>query len=261
MFMLRNVVYIPSDTSGSDVNNEIEPMMDTLRKPFFIIALVLWVLAILVELGSGFYIDAASQDAHLYDIANPGIGLPYLAILDGLVLFTILLIGAPLIISDRIHGRIQGIITLIVALLILLGSVVMVFTALGLLLLMVSLLLSVPFGTVIYIAKYASFDKTAAAITLTAVMSFKLGFAVFLILAHQRFLENKGLILIVLTSFLATILLSFLHGIVPRFLVSITDGIGAIITAILAAIWALVYLIGSIPSIIKALRVDKAFTS
>ncbi len=234
-----------------EANGEIAPMIDTLRKSFFVIALVLLVLAVLAELGSGFFTD-------LYNTDNPGIGIQYLAILDGLVLFTILVIGAPLIITDRLHGRIQGIITFIVSLFTLLGSIVMIFTALGLLLLMVSLFLAVPFGTVAYMAKYSTFGKPAAAISLSVIMSFKLGFAVFLLLAHQRFLENKGLILIILTSFLATILLSFLHGIFPRFLVSITDGIGAIITAILAAIWALVYLIGSIPSIIKALRVDKA---
>jgi hypothetical protein len=235
-------------------------MIDTLRKPFFIIALVLLVLAFLAELGSGLYINAAAPNAQSYDVANPGLGIPYLAILDGLVLFTIALIGAPLIISDRVHGRIQGIITFIAALLTLVGSILMIFAALGLLLLMVSLLLSIPFGTIVYMAKYAVFDKTAAAITLSLIMSFKLGFAVCLVLAHQRFLENKGLVLIILTSFLATIILSFLHGIVPRFLVSITDDVGAIIIAILAAIWALFYLIGSIPAIIKALRVDKALT-
>ena len=225
-------------------------MIDTLRKPFFIIAIVLLILTVLAELGSGL-IDAAGA---------PGWGIPYLAILDGLLLFTIALIGAPLIISDRVHGRIQGIITFIVALLTLIGAILMIFAALGLLLLMVSLLMAIPFGTAVYMVRYAVFNKPAAATTLSLIMSFKLGFAVFLVLAHQRFLQNKGLILIILTSFLATIILSFLHGIVPRFLVSITDDIGAIIIAILAAIWALFYLIGSIPAIIKALRVDKALT-
>ncbi len=235
-------------------------MIDTLRKPFFIIAVVLLVLAVLAELGSGFYIDADGADASRYDIKAPGLGIVYLAILDGLLLLTIALIGAPLIIPDRIHGRIQGIITFVVSLLILIGSIVMIFSALMLLMLMVSLLLAIPFGTIVYIAKYADFDKTAAVITLSSIMSLKLGFAVFLVLAHQRFLANKGLVLIILTSFLATIILSFLHGLVPGFLVSITDDIGAIVVAILTAIWALVYLVGSVPAIIKALRVDKALT-
>jgi hypothetical protein len=89
-------------------------------------------------------------------------------------------------------------------------------------------------------------------------MSLKLAFAVVLLLAHQRFLQNKGLVLIILTSLLANVILSFLHGIVPRLLVSITDAIGAIVVGILAAVWALIFLIGSIPAIVKALRVDRA---
>jgi len=235
-------------------------MVDTLRKPFFIVALVLLALAVLAEMGSGFYIDAAGQGASSYDIAAPGLGIPYLAVLDGLVLFTILLIGAPLLITDRVHGRIQGIITLVVGFLTFLGAIVMIFSALGLLFLMVSLLMAIPFGTIVYMAKYADFARPAAVVTLSLIMAFKIGFVVFLVMAHQRFLENKGLVLIILTSFLATIILSFLHGIVPRFLVSITDDIGALIIAVLAAIWALFYLIGAIPAIIKVLRVDKALT-
>jgi hypothetical protein len=235
-------------------------MTDTLRKPFLVIALVLLALAVLAELGSGIYMFATSDGPSAREIATPGWGIPYMAVLDGLVLFTMLLIGAPLLITDRVHGRIQGIITLIVGFLTLLGSIAMIFTALGMLILMVSLLMAIPFGTAVYMATYAGFAKGPAAVTLSLVMGLKIAFVIFLVMAHQRFLENKGLVLIILTSFLATIILSFLHGIVPRFLVSITDDIGALVIAILAAIWALFYLIGAIPAVIKALRVDKALT-
>jgi hypothetical protein len=235
-------------------------MIDTLRRPFFIVALVLLALAVMAEMGSGIYFYFTADGASDYGVATPGWGIPYLAVLDGLVLFTILLIGAPMLITDRVHGRIQGIITFIVGLLTFIGSIVMIFTALGLLFLMVSLLMAIPFGTAVYMAVYANFDKPAATVTLSLIMGFKIGFVVFLVMAHQRFLENKGLVLIILTSFLATVILSFLHGIVPRFLVSITDEFGALCISILAAIWALFYLIGAIPAIIKALRVDKALT-
>lgn len=235
-------------------------MVDTLRKPFFIIALVLIALAVLAEMGSGIYMFFLDEGTSADPVATPGWGIPYMAVLDGLVLFTILLIGAPLLITDRVHGRIQGIITLIVGFLTFLGAIAMIITALGLLLMMVSLLMAIPFGTAVYMAKYASFARGPAAITLSLIMALKIGFVILLVMAHQRFLENKGLVLIILTSFLATIILSFLHGIVPRFLVSITDDIGAIIIAILAAIWALFYLIGAIPAVIKAMRVDKALT-
>ena len=235
-------------------------MIDTLRKPFFVVALILLALAVLAEMGTGIYMFAVGDEASMRDIATPGWGIPYLAVLDGLVLFTILLIGAPLLITDRVHGRIQGIITLIVSFFAFLGAVAMIFSARGLLLLIVCLLMAIPFGTAVYMAKYASFAKGPAAGTLSLIMGLKIGFVVLLVMAHQRFLENKGLVLIILTSFLATIILSFLHGFPPRFLVSITDDIGAIIIAILAAIWALFYLIGAIPAVIKAMRVDKALT-
>jgi hypothetical protein len=231
-------------------------MFDELRKPFFIAALVVIALAVLLELGAGFFVGAATdaRAESLYTIS----GIFYLGVLDALVLFTILLVGAPLVITHRLHGRIQGVVTFVFSLLMLLGSIVMIFGALALLLLMVSLLLAIPFGTVIYLAEYGDFNRAAAAATLSFAMALKLGFSVLLVLAHQRFLENKGLVLIVLTSFAGTILLSFLHGFFPRFLVSITDDVGAIIIAVLTLIWALFYLIGAIPAILKALRVDKS---
>lgn len=233
-------------------------MFDELRKPFFIAAAVVITLAVLLELGSGFFVgaatDAKAQAEGLYTIS----GIFYLGVLDALVLYTILLVGAPLIITHRLHGRIQGIVTFVLSLLLLLGTIVMIFAALGLLLLMVSLLLAIPFGTIVYLGKYGRFDRAAAAATLSCAMALKLGFSVLMILAHQRFLENKGLVLIVLTSFLGTILLGFLHGLFPRFLVSITDDIGAIIISVLTLIWAFLYLVGAIPAIVKALRVDKS---
>ena len=50
--------------------------MGTLRKPFFIVALVLLVLTVLAELGSGIYIDGADQNVQTYDIDNPRLGIP-----------------------------------------------------------------------------------------------------------------------------------------------------------------------------------------
>ena len=56
-----------------------------------------------------------------------------------------------------------------------------------------------------------------------------------------------------LTSLLANVIVSFLHGLVPSVLVSITDAIAAIIVAILALIWAIVLLVFSVVSIVKAI--------
>jgi hypothetical protein len=168
--------------------------------------------------------------------------------------------GASLVIPERVQGRIQGIVTLIVSLLTLIGAIAMLFLAITLLTLMVSLLLAVPFGTIVYLGTYGHFDRATAAGTLSLIMLLKLAFAGFLVFSHQRFLQNRGLVLIVLFSLLATVIVSFLHGFVPRFLVSITDDIAAIVVVILAAVWAIFFLFGSIPAVIKALRVDRALT-
>ena len=229
-------------------------MLERLRVPFFCVAIVCLIIAFAVEVGSSFYIGTSEVE-----LPSPGLGIVYLALLDWLLLFTVLLMAAALIIPDRIHGRIQGIITFIVALLTLIGAIAAIFAAFGLLMLMVSLLLAVPFGTAIYFAGYADFKVGVAAVTLTFIMTFKVAFAIFLVLAHQRFLQNKGLVLLIATSFIATILLGFLHGIVPRFLAYITDDVGALINAVLAAVWALFFLLGSLPAIFKALRIDRAF--
>ena len=49
-------------------------------------------------------------------------------------------------------------------------------------------------------------------------------------------------------------ILQEVHGLVPTVLVSISDAIAGIIVAFLAALWALFFLIGSIPSIVKSLK-------
>lgn len=258
--------------------------MDTLRRPLFLAALALIAIAVLVELGATGLLGGAGaeltaledlipasgkvrdefdalddeQKEELGDLANqdkpPGLAIRYLALVDGVLLFTVVLMGASLVIPERVHGRVQGLATLIFSILLILGAIVLLFAALLLVLLMISLLLSVPFGTLAYLALYGFFNRGGARVALGLLMALKLGFAVCLVLAHQRFLQNKGLVLLILTSLLGNVIINFLHGLVPVFLVSITDGIAAIIVAILAIIWAILLLIGSLGSVLKAIR-------
>lgn len=227
-------------------------MLDTLRKIPFLVALIFITLAVLVEIGSIAKLGVVTSAANSLNVPAPGKGIPSLAFLDGLVLYTTILIGLALIIPERIQGRVQGLATLIFSILILLADIVMILAALGLLILMVSLLLSPIFGTIAYFAIYGHFDTDTARIALSLIMTLKLAFAFCLVIAHQRFLQNKGLVLLVITSLLATFIVSFLQGVVPGFLASITDDIVAIVVGILAAIWAVVFLVGSIVSIVKA---------
>ncbi len=233
--------------------------MDSLRKPLFLAALVLILLAVLVEVSSvGFLGPAASAASELQSLQSPGLGISYLALVDGILLFSIGLMALGLVIPARIQGRLQGIVNFIFFLLLLLAAIGLVFVAILLLTMMITLLLAVPFGTIAYMAAFADFNVGAARATLGTIMTLKLAFAVCLVLSNPRFLEVKGLMLLVMLSLLANVIVSFLHGLGPTFVVSILDALAAIVVGIIGAIWALVSLIGSIPAIIKLIRVDRA---
>lgn len=265
--------------------------MDELRRPFFFLALVLIAIVVLLEVGSSLAISASSsagdtaalardfarslcndqgicidpsdaakeaREAAAGTDAPPGLAIPSMALVDAAILFTVALMGLSLILPSSVHGRLQGLATLIVCVLILLAALALLIGAITLLLLMVSLFLAAPFGTLAYLAIYGSFPVGSANAILAYLLMLKLGFAVCLVLAHPRFLQNRGLVLIIATSLLLNLVIGLLHGFVPVILVSITDAIGAILVAVLALIWAIAFLVGSLSSILKALRFDRA---
>ena len=245
-------------------------MMDRLRTPFFVIAVLAMALVVLVELGSALVLGGGSAGAGLSDQAAelgvvvpnpagveepPGRGIPYLVLIDVIALYTVVLMGISMLVPERAHGRIQGVLTLVGSIVLIIVAIILLIIAIVQLVLMVSLLLATPFGTIAYLALFGFFPRGDAAILLSLLMFLKLVFAGALVLAHQRFLQNKGLVLLVLTSLVATMIVAFLHSVVPVILVSITDDIGAIVVAIIAIIWGVVLLIGSIPAVIKSIRV------
>jgi hypothetical protein len=243
--------------------------MSRLRVPFFAVALAAILLVVLVELGEPLIIGGHS--AALPGAANslgvsvpaqaqtpPGQAIPYLALVDGIALFTLALMGLGLLVPARLHGRLQGVLTLIFSILLLLGAIVLAITAIVRLILMVSLLFAPPFGTIAYLIIWGDFPRGQATVLLGLLMFLKLVFGAALLLAQPRFLQNKGLVALVLTSVLCTIVAQFLQGLVPVILVSILDDIAAIVFAIVGAIWAIVLLIGSIPAIVKAVKATGA---
>ena len=232
--------------------------MDELRKPLFIIALALFLCVVLIEVGSTMWLDfgtpQTAQIAASLNANTPGYGILYLSFLDGLVFYVTLLMGLAILIPERIQGRIQGCVTLILTFFGCLGTIVAIFSALAILIIMISLLLAPIFGTIAYLAIYGDFDRSGATITLSLVMTLKFAAIVCLLLAHQRFLQNKGLVLLVLTSLIGGLIISFLHNFVPIVLVSIADALGGIVVAILAVIWAIFFMIFAIISIVKAIH-------
>ena len=226
-------------------------MLDSMRKPFLVVSLIAIFVAVLVELGSMAILGPHTPPP--LGISPTGKAIPAMAFLDGLIFFATLLITIALLIPERVQSKVQGIVTLVFSFLLVLGCIVVIFADIQLLILMVSLLMSIPFGTMVYLAVWSNFGVSGARAALSLIMLLKIVFAVCLVLAHQRFLKNKGLVLIIITSLVSNLIIAFLHGFVPGFLVSITDDIAAIIICILAIIWAVVYLIGGIVSVIKVI--------
>jgi hypothetical protein len=257
--------------------------VEELKKPFFIAALVLFGLVVLIELGSHFFVPHPTPDqiatamctsdspppkcllpngvqllateiSGNQEPARPGLGITYLALVDAVVLFTLLLIGSSLIVPASVEGRVQGCATLIFSIVLVLLSIILIFVAFGDVILMISLLLSFPFGTIAYMIIYGFFDRTGAGVTLSLIMLLKIASAVCLFLAQPRFLQNIGFVVIIAASLVASVVVAILQGLPPGFLVSITDGIAALIVGIIAVIALILLLVGSIPSIIKALN-------
>lgn len=250
-----------------------------LRRPIFVFALVAIVLAVLAELGMALLLSASDgttvspetaaelgvdpslfSSAALAESSPPGTGIAALAFLDGLLAFTVVMLGVGLAISDRVYGRIQGVVTLIVTFLWVLGAIVAIFVGIAKLLLMIGLFVAVPFGTIAYLAIWGGFPVSKAATILGLILLFKIAFAVLLVIAQPRFLKVKGLVALILVSFVAQLLLVFIHGLLPRPVVAIADQFWAIVVTVIALIWALVMLIGSIPAIVKAIRVSRSLT-
>lgn len=241
--------------------------MNELRKPFLLVAIIMFALVVLVELGSSLVIGGgpaddgmSSQEAKMDITVNgevdepPGRAITYLALVDGILLYTVLLIGLSLLVPEKLLARAQGVLTLIGSIILIIVGIILVIIAFIELLVMVSLFFAFPFGTAAYLAVWGFFPRGDAAVLLSLLMFLKLAGCAFLVLAQQRFLLMKGLVLLILTSLVCNIIVAFLHGLVPIILVSIFDNIAALVVGIIAIIWAIVLLVLSIPSIVAMIR-------
>ncbi|TCB98534.1 hypothetical protein E0H26_09200 [Micromonospora zingiberis] len=247
--------------------------MGALRKPFLLLAMLALVLAVGVEVGAGLLLGGADagpalaggaadlgvEVADVSGVSEPsGRGTGYLALVDAAALWTTGLFCLGLVLPERIHGRIQGVATLIFSIVLIIVAFLALVFAFVELTIMVSLFLAPPFGTLAYLALWGFFPVGDASVLLGLVLLLKLAWAALLLLAQPKFLQNKGLVLLIGTSLLCTVLLEFLHRLVPVIVVSILDDVGALVFAVVAIVWALVLLIGAIPAIVKAIRATAA---
>jgi len=182
----------------------------------------------------------------------PGLALPDLAFIDGLLLLTLALMALSLVVRQSIVGRAQGIVNLVASIVVIILGIVALLTAVAKLVLMLALFLSPPFGTIAYFAAFGFFDRGGALAAVGSLLALKLGACIALVIAQERFLQNKGLVILVLLTLLLYLLVSILISIVPSFLASITDALGAIIVSIVAIIWAVLTLAFAIYATIEA---------
>ncbi|SBT42018.1 hypothetical protein [Micromonospora narathiwatensis] len=243
--------------------------MGELRRPFLLLALLAVALVVGLELGAALLTGGGDAGGALRDsagqlgvelddvgrVAQPsGRGTGHLALIDVVALWTTGLFCLSLVVPERVQGRVQGAATLVFSIVLLIVSVVLLIVAFVELTVMVSLFLAAPFGTLAYLVVWGFFPVGDAGVLLGLVLLLKLVWAGLLLLAQPRFVQNKGLVLLALTTLLCTVVLEFLHRLVPVILVSITDDLGALVFAVVAVVWALVLLIGSIPAIVKAVK-------
>lgn len=255
-----------------------------LRRPLLVAAIVFALLIVIVEVGAHFAVrpnppddpiavasatpDGATaleaagdeRDALVQQLTElndrsrpPGLAIPDLAFLDGLLLLTMVLTGLALL-REQAIGRLQGIIMLVASILVLIGAFIAAITAFVKLMFMLGLFLAAPFGTIAYLVLFGFFDRPAAVTAIGIVLSLKITFCVLLFLAQQRFAQNKGLVIFLILSLVLTLVVGVLHSFVPLPLVSITDALAGLIVSIVAVIWAIVTLVFAIFAIVQAVR-------
>jgi len=220
-----------------------------LRLPFFIAACGCVLLALLIELAAA----QALTSMFAGETETPGHAIQALALIDGILLYSLIWMLLSVVVPRSVTGRAQGCITLVVSFFGCLGSIVAIYVAFALLMLMLALLVAVPFGTLAYLGIWGNFDRGAASATLALAMLLKIAFLVLAVIAHQRFLQNKGLLVLTGLSLGLTWVIGFVHALLPRILVSIGDQLMALVICIVAAIWLLLLLIGAVIATVKAI--------
>jgi hypothetical protein len=226
-------------------------MQRTLRWPFFILALMALLAAFALEIGSNWFLVTPQQAGASSNVQSQ-LGIPSLALFDTLFLWTLILMALNITLDRALVGKIQGVLTLIVSIVVIFAGIKTLITAFVLLLVMIALLSSF-FGWIVYLALFGFFDTGSAATVLGAITFFKLACVVLLVLAQQGFLTTTRFIVLVAISLVCDLLLVFLQGLPPGVLVSVTDAIGAIIVSIVAIIYAIVQLVFAVVAIVRAI--------
>ena len=239
-------------------------VVDRLRKPAFFVALAIVVVVVVAETASRLALGGRDVGALAGDVARngaatandqpPGVAIAAMALVDAILLFTMVLFTFGIVGTRRLQGRWQGVVTFIVGFLVVISGFVAALRAFVELTVMLSLVAAAPFGTLAYLAIWGGFPKGRALAVLMVLMGLKIGFCIWIFIAQQRFLANKGFVALVITSLVLNLVVGFLLDLVPRPLAAILDRLSAVIVAVVAIVWGAVLLIGSLPGIVRAVR-------
>lgn len=220
------------------------------RIPFFILAVLSMVLVVAVELATlALLRNAAGTPESL-----PGLGGPYLVLLDGILLYFVIVTSLGYFRFKAQVAEAAAIASLILSLIGVVVSLLLIVAAFLAIMLMLGLLFAAPFGTLAYLDLFANFPKQRAIAALSFILLLKVFFLVMLALTHPGYLKRKGLLILIGLSMLATWLTSTLIAWPPGFLSSITDAVGALVTAVIAFVWLIVTLIASIIGFVRLFR-------
>lgn len=217
-----------------------------LIKPLYVFAAIAILICVGLEAGAS-WLPQPSGSA----LGQGQLGIAALWLLDISLLWTLILGALAFIVDRNLLGKVQGIVTLVLSIVIILWGLKTLIVDFVLLLIMVALLSSF-FGWLVYVPLFAFFATGQAAQFLGILTLLKLVALVLLVVAQRRFARQFGILLLFGLSLLLDLVLSFLHALPPSVLVSVTDDIGAIVICIVAIIYAVIQLIWAIVAILRA---------
>jgi hypothetical protein len=219
-----------------------------IKTPLLVLGIFCICVGACLALGSGLTLGLGGDEG------RPGLGLAALFFFDVLVIFSFVTLALQVIGLGAFTGRVQFLTSLVVAIVFIFIGIGLVISAFTVLTVMLSLLLSVPFGTIVYFAVFGDFDTDRSRLILGLVMAFQIGGLIMVALAAPGILKNLQLMLLSGASVLFAFLLGFLHAFPPNFLVSIVDAIAAIVFGIVGTIWFLLLLFSGIASLLRTVR-------
>ena len=225
--------------------------MNRLRAPFLYVGLFLFLAVVLMDLGAGPVVLAILGESGQ---TPPGRGMPALVLVDALLFAQVIFLGFDALGLGRLARWLNGPGNLVLSVVVIFGGIGLLFAALGLLILMISVLMALPFGPAIYAAIWGGFARGTAMGLLSTTLLLRIIAGLLLVLYDQSMLGKKRLLLLFFSCLVGDLVVSFLLGLVPSLLCSITDAVGALIGAILGIIWAIILLIPAITGTLRLIR-------